>query len=248
MASTTLDDARDESSVNPREEFAAFLESNKQWSDKVNQEDPNFLPELAKKQEPAILWIGCADSRVPETVILNGLPGDVFTTRNIANQFLPDDNSVQAILQYAVGVAHVRHIIVVGHTNCGGIISAYNAAYPIDEPTPYTYHKGLDASNTINSVDQWIAPLIQLAVSTPGLGTAEPGPERDRAVHELAIKNVERQVDALCSSHVVRSAWAHAHGPPGPNSPKLVGVHGCLYHLESGLLEDLKISRYRPSH
>ncbi|KII84341.1 hypothetical protein PLICRDRAFT_46217 [Plicaturopsis crispa FD-325 SS-3] len=221
-----------------REEFAAFLAHNASWSDKVNKEHPEFFPELTKKQYPAILWIGCADSRVPETVILDGLPGDVFTTRNIANQFLPDDTSAQSMLQYAVEIAHVRHIIVVGHSNCGGVEAAYSAAFPHrgHDVSPLTYKRAADLESEPTPVDRWIAPLAQLARAMPELADMP----LEKALDKLARANVVRQVDALTRSAVVRHAWSHKRG----SKIMLTSVHGCMYHLDTGLLEDLRISKY----
>ncbi|EMC98341.1 hypothetical protein BAUCODRAFT_155526 [Baudoinia panamericana UAMH 10762] len=101
--------------------FKRALESNQQWAQKVSQSDPDFFPTCAKGQAPAILWLGCSDSRTPETTVLGLKPGDVFTHRNIANIVSPTDLSLLSVVEYAVAHIKVKHVVLCGHTSCGGV-------------------------------------------------------------------------------------------------------------------------------
>ncbi|KAK4503234.1 hypothetical protein PRZ48_006662 [Zasmidium cellare] len=155
--------------------YKRCLDSNHQWADKVAKEDPEFLTTQAKGQAPPILWLGCADSRVPETTILGCKPGDVFTHRNIANIINSTDISLLSIVQFAVFHLKVKHIVVCGHTSCGGVAASL-------------------ANSKLDILDIWLQPLRALrekyADELEGMDAGERGTF-------LAKKNVIAGVEAL---------------------------------------------------
>lgn len=151
------------------------LECNKKWAQKVAQDEPDFLPTCAKGQAPPILWLGCADSRVPETTVLGCKPGDVFTHRNIANIINPTDLSLLSIVEFAVFHLKVKHIVVCGHTSCGGIAASL-------------------ANSKLDILDIWLQPLR--ALREKHIDDLEGMDEGERSTW-LAKKNVEAGVENL---------------------------------------------------
>ncbi|TDL27041.1 carbonic anhydrase [Rickenella mellea] len=198
----------------------ALLATNTQWSSDVSKSEPGFFPNGAKGQSPKVLWFGCADSRVPESVVTASKPGDIFVHRNIANQFHLNDDSALSVLTYAVEQLGVEHVIVVGHTQCGGAAGAYAAACSNPEPSP---------TPPATPLERWLAPLISLARDLR-LSTAP----RDQALAVLVDESVKTQVANVCKSDVIERAWAGG---------KNVYVHGWVYELESGRLRDLDVSK-----
>lgn len=166
------------------DKFSAALAKNKEWAAKCSQEHPELLPTLAVGQHPEILWIGCSDSRCPETTILGLLPGDVFTHRNIANVIHPADLSSGAVIEFAVRHLRVKHVVICGHTKCGGVAAALG-------------NKGLGI------LDPWLIPLRQLREQH----LAElQSLSRDEAVVRLAELNVKEGLKALTQKSVVLEA------------------------------------------
>ena len=146
----------------------AITQNNKEWASKTANEKPDLLPALAKGQSPEILWIGCSDSRCPETTILGLQPGDVFVHRNIANIVHPTDLSVNAVIAYAVNHLKVKHVVLCGHTSCGGAAAAL-------------------ANNKLGLLDTWLLPLRALRKDNlKVLESLEPS--------EAALKLVELNV------------------------------------------------------
>ncbi|GIJ81937.1 carbonic anhydrase [Aspergillus pseudoviridinutans] len=166
------------------DKFSAALAKNKEWAAKCSQEHPELLPTLAVGQHPEILWIGCSDSRCPETTILDLLPGDVFTHRNIANVIHPADLSSGAVIEYAVRHLRVKHVVICGHTKCGGVAAALG-------------NKGLGI------LDPWLIPLRQLREQH--LAELRSLSE-DEAVVKLAELNVKEGLKALTQKSVVLEA------------------------------------------
>ncbi|KAI0743113.1 carbonic anhydrase [Daedaleopsis nitida] len=164
--------------------LARLLSNNAQWAEDVEKSEPGFLAEHSESQSPKVLWIGCADSRVPESVVTASKPGDIFVHRNIANQFHPTDDSALSVLTYAVEHVGVQHVILVGHTNCGGAAACAKAA------------QAPSAAPPASPLERWLAPLTELAKNTEGDLTA------------LVEANVRVQVDNLVQSDVIRGAWA----------------------------------------
>ncbi|TDL27049.1 carbonic anhydrase [Rickenella mellea] len=200
----------------------ALLANNVQWSTGVDNSDPDFFAQSAKGQSPKVLWIGCADSRVPASVITASKPGDIFVHRNIANQFHLDDDSALSVLSYAVEHLGVEHVIVVGHSNCGGAAGAYDAACANPDGS------ATSPTTPTTPLERWLTPLTSL-VRDLGLTTVP----RDKALPLLITESVIRQVANICATNVIKNAWAEG---------KNVSVHGWLYELEDGRLQDLEVS------
>ncbi|KAF8643859.1 hypothetical protein AX16_008875 [Volvariella volvacea WC 439] len=215
--------------------LARLLSSNVQWAKDVQQVEPTFFAESAKGQTPHTLWIGCADSRVPESVVTGARPGEIFVHRNIANQFHPDDENVLSVLKYAVDFLGVEHVVIVGHTNCGGAMACLNAARAQNNPN------GTNATITTLPPDEplnrWLAPLTDLAVALK-VSSAPP----DDALQLVVEENVKKQVENLAKSQTIVNAWANKSG-----QGKEVWIHGWVYDLGTGKLKDLGVSRGPPS-
>ncbi|KAH9981596.1 carbonic anhydrase [Russula compacta] len=202
--------------------LAKLFLSNSQWLKAVDAAEPGFFEQSAKGQSPKILWLGCSDSRVPESVITASRPGDIFVHRNIANQVHPDDDSVLSVITYAVAVVGVEHILVVGHTNCGGAAACYKAVT-----------SGAPPSEPTTPLARWLAPLTALA------GTLDlqdvPAPD---ALTKIVEASVRAQVANVVDSAPVQNAWKEGG--------KKLWVHGLVYELETGTLRDLNVTRGRP--
>lgn len=209
-----------------------LLKSNVQWATAVTQKDLGFFPKSAQGQSPQTLWIGCADSRVPESVITASKPGDIFVHRNIANQFLPDDVNALAVLDYAVNFLGVEHVIVVGHSECGGASASLDAIQrkDFDPNGPVVTIPSLPPSAALN---RWLEPLTRLAGKLDIRTTS-----RDKALSLVVSENVKMQIDNLCQTQTIRDAWTV--GTPKGQS---VSIHGCVYDLATGRLQDLKVTR-----
>ncbi|KDR81755.1 hypothetical protein GALMADRAFT_59568 [Galerina marginata CBS 339.88] len=204
-----------------------ILASNAQWAADVAKHESMFFKQSAQGQTPHTLWIGCADSRVPESVVTGSKPGDIFVHRNIANQFHVDDGNALAVLRYAVEHLNVEHVVVVGHTSCGGAGACLAAA---QSPTfssngPIATIPTLPADADLN---KWLDPLTRLAASL------KLAPDQGDAVNILVEANVKKQVDNLAKTEIMRNAWAKG---------QKLSVHGWVYELGTGLLKDLNVSR-----
>ncbi|KAG1744617.1 carbonic anhydrase [Suillus paluster] len=193
-----------------------LLNANQEWAQSVIKDRPDFFAESAAGQSPKILWIGCSDSRVPESVITASKPGDIFVHRNIANQFHLNDDSALSALTYAVKAVGVEHVVLVGHTNCGGAAACLKATQSADahpsESTPLT---------------RWLNPLTEL-VQSLDLSTCSAS----EALAKVVEANVIMQVDNICKSEPITTAWAD------PNAKK-VTVHGWVYDLAEGRIKEL---------
>ncbi|KAH8826999.1 carbonic anhydrase [Flagelloscypha sp. PMI_526] len=210
--------------------LARLLSSNSQWASDVESAEPGFFKESAKGQTPKILWFGCADSRVPESVVTGARPGDIFVHRNIANQFHPHDDSAASVLTYAVNHVGVEHVIVVGHTECGGAAACMAAAKNIGTG-PVVTDPSLPADASLN---KFLVPMTTLAASL-NLGSLPPS----EASIKLVEENVKVQVANICKSPIIQAAWKNGKSPKG----KDVYVHGWVYDLGKGKLKDLGVSQ-----
>lgn len=193
-------------------ELEHLLACNKRWAKDVQNEKPHFFSDLSKQQAPEYLWIGCSDSRVPANQITGLLPGEVFVHRNIANVVVHSDLNCLSVVQFAVEVLKVKHIIVCGHYGCGGVKAAME-----------------DKDHGL--IDNWlchIRDVYRFHRSDIDRCTSED----DRLDH-LCEKNVMEQVLNVCSSTVVQGAWK--------NNAKL-SVHGWIYAVKDGLIRDLEVS------
>ena len=189
-----------------------LFENNRAWAERIEREQPGFFEQLSRQQNPEYLWIGCADSRVPANEIINLPPGEVFVHRNIANLVVHTDLNCLSVIQYAVEVLQVKHIIVCGHYGCGGVRAT------LDE----TNH-GL--------IDNWLRHIRDVyRYHRESLETIEdPDALRDR----LCELNVIEQVSNVSNTTMLRDAWAKGQE---------IAVHGWIYRLEDGLLHDLGVT------
>jgi len=195
-----------------------LLQNNVKWAQAVREADPDFFERSSKGQSPQVLWIGCADSRVPESVVTASKPGEIFVHRNIANQVHLDDDSVLSVVAYAVDMLKVKHVIVVGHSSCGGADACVTAARapPPDAPPSTSLHR-------------WLTPLANLARS---LGVDKL--EQPEALSLLVKENVNQQVQNLVKTETIKGAWARGDD---------VQIHGWVYNLSDGTLNDLGVTQ-----
>ncbi len=192
--------------------YKALLDGNKAWVKSKLEADPDFFENLAKGQTPQVLWIGCSDSRVPANEITNTQPGDVFVHRNIANMVVHSDMNMLSVLDYAVNVLKVRHVIVCGHYGCGGVKAAMENG-----------QHGL--------IDNWLRHIKDVyRFHTAELEAIEDQEERFKRFVEL---NVIEQVFDLSKTSIIQNAWKNRNLPM---------VHGWVYELRTGLIKDLGVS------
>ncbi|KIK57645.1 hypothetical protein GYMLUDRAFT_45811, partial [Collybiopsis luxurians FD-317 M1] len=211
--------------------IAQMLSANAQWAQDVERHHTGFFAESAKGQSPHTLWIGCADSRVPESVITGAKPGDIFVNRNVGNQVHLDDDNMLAVLTYAVVHLGVEHVVVCGHTECGAAAACFGACSSvIPGKKPVT----IDPHPPDAPLNRWLAPLTTLAA---GLGISSAPAKQ--ALPLLVRENVKAQVNNLCLTDVIMNAWANGKSPKG----KEVWVHGWVYNVSEGRIQDLGISR-----
>ncbi|MBW8845164.1 MAG: carbonate dehydratase [Burkholderiales bacterium] len=191
-----------------------LLDNNKRWAADTEAREPGFFSRLLKQQTPQYLWIGCADSRVPANELVDLLPGELFVHRNVANVVVHSDLNCLSVMQFAVDQLKVRHVIVVGHSNCGGVRAAL-----------YDIRVGL--------ADNWIRHVQD--VRNDHLAWLESLPEASR-VDALCELNVLEQARNACQTTVVQDAWQRGQE---------IVVHGWVYGLHNGLLEDLQLTATR---
>ncbi len=188
-----------------------LFEKNKKWAEKMKKSDPDFFLNLSQQQKPEYLWIGCSDSRVPANQIVDLLPGEIFVHRNIANVVVHTDLNCLSVIQFAVEVLKVKHIIVCGHYGCGGVKAALeNKDHGLIDnwlrnvKDVYRYHQ-----NKIDSIQD----------------------EKEK-INKLCELNVIEQVSNVCNTTIVQSAWKNGQE---------LDVHGWIYNIEDGILKDLNV-------
>lgn len=186
-----------------------LLDKNASWAERVDREDPTFFEKLSNQQSPEYLWIGCSDSRVSANAIVDLMPGEVFVHRNVANLVIHTDLNCLSVMQYAVDVLKVKHIIVCGHYNCGGIKATLDGS-----------RHGL--------IDNWLCYVQDVyrkhnqyldAIDDLGL-------RYDR----LCELNVIEQVSNICQTTVIKDAWLKKQD---------ISIHGWIYRVRDGRLRDL---------
>ena len=192
--------------------LSSLFAQNRHWAESITQEDPEFFQKLSLQQQPQYLWIGCSDSRVPANEIIGLLPGEVFVHRNIANVVVHTDLNCLSVIQYAVDVLKVKHIMVVGHYGCGGVKAAYRCQ-----------RVGL-ADNWLRHVQDVRGKHDKCLCNLP-----DEGQRMDR----LCELNIIEQVSNVCQTTIVRDAWERGQE---------LTVHGWIYSLKDGLLCDQHIS------
>ena len=193
-----------------------LLENNRAWAEGIKEHDPEFFQTLAKQQSPAYLWIGCSDSRMPETQLVGLLPGELFVHRNVANVVGHTDFNCLSVIQFAVDVLKVSHIIVCGHYGCGGVQAAMQ-------------------NLKLGLIDNWLRHVqdVMRSHETP-LSQIKDEVQRLNRLCEL---NVVEQVLNVSRTTIVQSAWSHGQE---------LAVHGWIYRLDDGLLHDLGLSVTNP--
>jgi len=184
---------------------------NKKWASGVLKNNPAFFKILSKQQAPKYLWIGCADSRVPANEIVNLLPGELFVHRNVANLVKHTDMNCLSVVQYAIDVLKIKHIIVCGHYGCGGVRAAME-----------------DKSHGL--VDNWIRSVRDIYLKNTGVFSKLKS--KDAKLDRLCEMNVVSQVYNVCQTTVVQEAWKRRQP---------LTIHGWIYRLQDGLLRDLNV-------
>ncbi|MBK1439744.1 carbonic anhydrase [Parapedobacter sp. ISTM3] len=192
--------------------FEKILEGNKQWMKLVAEDTTGRFQQLAKGQSPEILWIGCADSRVPANQITNTLPGEVFVHRNIANMCVHSDMNMLSVLDYAVNVLKVKHVIVAGHYGCGGVAAALSR-------------------KQFGIIDNWLCHIKDVyRFHSEEIDAIQ---DEEKKVNRLVELNVAEQVSNLCSTSIIQNAWKERDD---------LAVHGVVIDIATGKIVDLDIT------
>ncbi|KAB7628324.1 carbonate dehydratase [Alkalilimnicola sp. S0819] len=189
-----------------------LFDNNRRWSEQITEQDPEFFSTLSGQQEPEYLWIGCSDSRVPANDIVGLMPGELFVHRNVANVVVHSDMNCMSVLQFAVEVLKVKHVMVTGHYGCGGVRAALR-------------------QTDFGLIDHWLRHIKDVACEHHHeLDAIEE--ESDR-VDRLCELNVIAQVRNVCHTTIVQKAWARGQS---------LAVHGWVYGLNNGHLNDLGVT------
>lgn len=188
-----------------------LFENNRKWADRLTAANPDFFKNLSRQQAPEFLWIGCSDSRVPANEIVGLLPGELFVHRNVANMVIHTDMNCLSVVQYAVAVLKVKHIIVCGHYGCGGVKAALDG-----------HSHGL--------IDNWLRHIRDVhRMHREELSIIE---DRDKQMDRLCELNVVEQVKNVGNMTTVQEAWKN--GRP-------LSIHGWIYAISNGILMDLGV-------
>jgi carbonic anhydrase len=192
-------------------ELEELFENNRNWARRQIEADPEFFNRLSKLQAPKLLWIGCSDSRVPANQILGLAPGEIFVHRNVGNLVINTDINCLSVIQYAVDVLQVEHIIICGHYGCGGVRAACD-----------TKQLGL--------IDNWLRNIKD--TYSRHKGELEKIKDKEARMDKLCELSVLSQVDSACHTTIIQNAWARG---------QKLSVHGLVYRLNDGLLHDLAV-------
>ncbi len=193
-----------------------LFDNNRVWAKQMCAEDPDFFLKLSHQQSPEYLWIGCSDSRVPANQIIGLLPGELFVHRNVANVVVHSDLNCLSVMQFAVDVLQVKHIIVCGHYGCGGVRAALR-------------------NDRLGLIDNWLRHVHDVHLKHRALLANIP--DAVEQTDRLCELNVIEQVVDVCQTTIVQDAWARG---------QTLAVHGWIYGLQDGLLRDLNMSVTRP--
>lgn len=196
--------------------YKALLEGNRRWVRDRLDHDPDYFFNLSKSQTPEVLWIGCADSRVPANQITDTNPGDIFVHRNIANLVVHTDMNMLSVVDYAVNVLSVKHVIVCGHYGCGGVLAAMQ-------------------NQQFGIIDNWLREIKD--VYRMHIQELESIPDRDERFNRLVELNVMEQVLALSKTSIIQNSWSRRRSP---------AIHVWVYSLKTGLITDLNVSLGSP--
>lgn len=189
-----------------------LFDKNRAWASKIRRLDPDFFTRLALQQSPQYLWIGCSDSRVPATEIVGLQPGEMFVHRNIANLVVHTDLNCLSVMQFAVDILKVRHIIVTGHYGCGGVRAAWRR-------------------ERIGLADNWLRHVQD--VRHKHAERLSPISDETKAADRLCELNIIEQVLNVCHTTIVRAAWENGQD---------LAVHGWVYGVGDGLIRDLGVT------
>lgn len=192
--------------------LAHLFENNKAWAERIRQQDPDFFVELSHQQSPTYLWIGCSDSRVPANQIVGLTPGELFVHRNVANLVVHTDLNCLSVMQFAVDLLKVRHIIVCGHYGCSGVTAALRG-------------------DRLGLSDNWLRHVQDVRQKHEKL-LAKAGND-SRASDLLCELNIIEQVANVCDTTIARDAWER---------DQELTIHGWIYGLHDGLLRDLNVT------
>jgi len=192
--------------------LGTLFKKNREWAESVSRKDPDFFPTLARQQAPEYLWIGCSDSRVPANEICGMLPGEIFVHRNVANVVVHSDLNCLAVMQYAVDVLRVKHILVVGHYGCGGVRAS------LEKPK-------------LGLIENWLRHVQDVAEESGEHLACYP--DLNARVDRLCELNVITQVFNVAETTIVRNAWERGQE---------LSVHGWVYSLKDGLVRHLGLS------
>jgi carbonic anhydrase len=196
----------------PTPPLTPLLSQNRDWSEAMRKEDPEFFMRLVEQQIPQYLWIGCSDSRVPANEIVGMAPGELFVHRNVANVVVHTDLNCLSVLQYAVEVLQVKHILVVGHYGCGGVRAALQ-------------------NQKLGLINNWLRHVQDVQQKHDSqLCKIE---DEDARVDRLCELNVVEQVVNVCQTTVVEGAWERGQE---------LSVHGWIYRLSDGIIRDLSMN------
>lgn len=192
--------------------YKSLIEKNKEWVKSKLDLDPEFFQNLSKGQSPPLLWIGCADSRVPANEIIGAQPGEVFVHRNIANMVLHTDMNMLSVLDYAVNVLKVQHVIVCGHYGCGGVKAAMG-------------------NQSIGLIDNWIRHIKDVyRLHKEELDAIK---DETKRFDQFVEFNVKEQVFDLAKTSIVQNAWSKG---------QKLDLHGWVYGLSTGIVNDLGVT------
>jgi carbonic anhydrase len=197
------------SSSRPDRDLPDLFARNRSWASAITRREPDFFERLSHQQTPRYLWIGCSDSRVPANEIVGLLPGEMFVHRNVANVVVHTDLNCLSVLQYAVDVLQVQHVIVCGHYGCGGVRAAWEA-------------------KPLGLIDNWLRHVQD--VSTRHLDELRRVGEGSALLERLCELNVVEQAAHVCRTTILQDAWRRG---------REVTVHAWVYSLQDGLLRDL---------
>ncbi|MEN8776124.1 MAG: carbonate dehydratase [Polaribacter sp.] len=198
--------------------YHQLLENNKDWVEKKLDNNPKYFEELSKGQNPPVLWIGCADSRVPANQITGTLPGEIFVHRNIANMVVHTDMNMLSVLDYAVNHLKVKHVIVCGHYGCGGVQAAMQ-------------------NKSLGLINKWIRNIKE--VYKDNFTELKKIKDDQKRFDRLVELNVIAQVYDLAKTSIIQHAWKKEEG---------LEIHGWVYGLNNGIIKDLKVSMDSAAH
>ena len=189
-----------------------LIDQNRTWAAGVKHQDPDFFLKLSKQQSPQYLWIGCSDSRVPANQIVGLLPGEIFVHRNVGNMVIHTDFNCLSVIQYAVAILKVKHVILCGHYGCGGVQAALG-------------------SSQLGLIDNWLRHIKDVFTKHEEILSSISN--ENKRIDRLCELNVIEQVNNICHTTMVQQAWS---------SGQELSVHGWIYGIKDGLLKDLRVS------